>query len=220
MVEVGGGTGAVATTVNVTGTLTEEVPMALSVILPLYVPTVEAPATVTVTTLLSVPEIRSSVSQGASSLADQVKVPPPWLLIFKVWGAGLAPAVAVKERLVGLIPMAGGTGAVATMSVTGTLTEEAPEAFIVTVLRYVLTAKLPVVTVNVTAPFPVPEDGLSVNQAALSLVVQLSVPPPVLLMLKVWVAGLAPPCVEAKERLVGLAPMTGGTTGGGAPAGV
>ena len=132
MVEVGGGTGAVATTVNVTGTLTEEVPMALSVILPLYVPTVEAPATVTVTTLLSVPEIRSSVSQGASSLADQVKVPPPWLLIFKVWGAGLAPAVAVKERLVGLIPMAGGTGAVATMSVTGTLTEEAPEAFIVT----------------------------------------------------------------------------------------
>jgi hypothetical protein len=68
------------------------------------------------------------------SLADQVKVPPPWLLMFKVCGAGLAPGVAVKERLVGLIPMAGGTGAVATMSVTGTLTEEAPEAFIVTVL--------------------------------------------------------------------------------------
>jgi hypothetical protein len=54
--------------------------------------------------------------------------------MFKVCGAGLAPGVAVKERLVGLIPMAGGTGAVATMSVTGTLTEEAPEAFIVTVL--------------------------------------------------------------------------------------
>jgi hypothetical protein len=42
-----------------------------------------------------------------------------------------------------------------------------------------------VVTVNVTAPFPVPETGLSVNQGALSLAIQLSVPPPVLLMLKV-----------------------------------
>jgi hypothetical protein len=39
-------------------------------------------------------------------------------------------------------------------------------------------------------------------------------------MLTVWVAGLAPPCVAAKERFVGLAPMTGGTTGGGDPAGV
>lgn len=50
--------------------------------------------------------------------------------------------------------------------------------------------------------------------------VQLSVPPPVLLILKVCVAGLAPPWVAAKEKLVGLAPMTGGTTGGGDPAGV
>jgi hypothetical protein len=77
-----------------------------------------------------------------------------------------------------------------------------------------------VVTVNVTAPFPVSEDGLTANQAVFSLTDQVKVPPPWLLMLKVWVAGLAPPCVEEKERLVGLAPMTGGTTGGGAPAGV
>jgi hypothetical protein len=45
--------------------------------------------------------------------------------------------------------------------------------------------KVPVFTVNVTGPFPVPEVGLSVNQGALSLAVQLSVPPPVLLMLKI-----------------------------------
>jgi hypothetical protein len=77
-----------------------------------------------------------------------------------------------------------------------------------------------VVTLSVTAPFPVPEVGLSVNQAALSLAVQLSVPPPVLLMLKVWVAGLAPPCVAVKERFVGLTPMAGSTPGGGDPAGV
>ena len=67
------------------------------------------------------------------------------------------------------------------------------------------------VTLSVTAPFPIPEAGLSLNQAALSLAVQLSVPLPVLLMLKVWVAGLAPPCVAVKERFVGLAPMAGGT---------
>jgi hypothetical protein len=76
---------------------------------------------------------------------------------------------------------------------------------------------VPVVAVSVTAPFPVPEAGLSVSQAALSLADQLSVPPPVLLMRTVWVAGLAPAWVAAKERLVGLAPMAGGTgaDGGG-----
>jgi hypothetical protein len=42
-----------------------------------------------------------------------------------------------------------------------------------------------VVTVSATAPFPVPEAGISVSQGALSLAIQLSVPPPVLLMLKV-----------------------------------
>jgi hypothetical protein len=49
---------------------------------------------------------------------------------------------------------------------------------------------------------------------------QLNEPPPVLLILKVWAAGFAPPWVAAKERLVGLAPITGGTTGGGDPVGV
>lgn len=175
---------------------------------------------VTVTTLLPVPETRFSVNQVALSLADQVNVPPPWLLIFKVWVAGLTPRIAVKERLVGLIPIAGGTGAVATVSVTGTVTDEAPEACRVTVLLYVPAAKLPLVTVNVTAPFPIPEAGLSVNQAALSLAVHVSVPPPWLLMVKVWVAGLALPCVAAKERFTGLTPIAGSTTGGGAEAGV
>ena len=41
------------------------------------------------------------------------------------------------------------------------------------------------VAVSVTAPFPVPEAGLSVNQAALLLAVQLKVPPPVLLIVTV-----------------------------------
>jgi hypothetical protein len=46
-------------------------------------------------------------------------------------------------------------------------------------------AKVPVVALNVTVPFPVPEAGVSVNQAAFSLADQLSVPPPVLLMVTV-----------------------------------
>ncbi|HSL04641.1 MAG TPA: hypothetical protein VK901_14025 [Nitrospiraceae bacterium] len=74
---------------------------------------------------------------------------------------------------------------------------------------------VPVVALNVTAPLPVPEAGLRVNHVAVSLAVQLNVPPPVLLMVTVWVAGLAPPWVAANETLVGLAPMAGliGTPG-------
>jgi hypothetical protein len=68
------------------------------------------------------------------SLAVQLRVPPPVLLMRKVWVAGLAPpCVPVKERFVGLVPIAGGTGAVATVNVTGTVTEEAPVAFMITV---------------------------------------------------------------------------------------
>lgn len=69
------------------------------------------------------------------------------------------------------------------------------------------------------APFPVPEAGDTVNQVALSLALQLKVPPPVLLMVTIWVVGLAPPCWAVKDRLVGLAPIAGlteltGTEGG------
>src|SRR5574341_715911 len=64
-------------------------------------------------------------------------------------------------------------------------------------------------------PLPVPEAGETVNHAAWSLADQLSVPPPVLLTLRAWVAGLAPPWVAAKAKLVGLAPKAGGTGAGG-----
>ena len=69
--------------------------------------------------------------------------------------------------------------------------------------------KVPVTTVRATVPFPVPDAGERDIQAMLSLAVQLKVPPPVLLILKVWVAGLAPPCVAVKERLVGLVLIAG-----------
>ena len=67
-------------------------------------------------------------------MAVQLRVPPPVLLMLRVLVAGSAPPlIAVKERLVGLTPMAGGIEAVATVNVTGTVTESAPVALTVTV---------------------------------------------------------------------------------------
>ena len=67
--------------------------------------------------------------------------------------------------------------------------------------------RVPVATIRVTVPFPVPDAGESVSQAALSMAVQLSVLPPALLMLKVCAVGLPLPCWAVKDRLVGLAPL-------------
>ena len=78
---------------------------------------------------------------------------------------------------------------------------------------------MPVVTVRVTAPLPEPEAGERVNHGALPLADQVNMPPPVLRMLSVWAAGLAPPCVAVKERLVGLAPIAGLTEIAGAEGG-
>jgi hypothetical protein len=57
-------------------------------------------------------------------------MPPPVLEICKVWDGGLlAPYFPVKERFVGLTPMAGGKAEpVVTVNVTGTATDEAPVA--------------------------------------------------------------------------------------------
>jgi hypothetical protein len=76
--------------------------------------------------------------------------------------------------------------------------------------------RVPVVTLTVTTPDPVPEAGLSDNQVMLSLALQLKVPPPVLLMLRVWTAGLLPPCWAVKDRLIGLVPIAGLTETAGA----
>ena len=76
-----------------------------------------------------VPLAGESVSHAALSVADHDKVPPPVLLIFKVWAAGLLPPCwAENDRLVGLIPMFGGTGAAETVTVTGIVTVEVPVA--------------------------------------------------------------------------------------------
>lgn len=69
-------------------------------------------------------------------------------------------------------------------------------------------------------PAPMPEAGLRDNHPVPSLALQLNVPPPVLLMLRVWAAGLVPPCWAVKDKLVGLAPIAGLTRFTGAEGGV
>ncbi|HEU4683884.1 MAG TPA: hypothetical protein VFS39_05215 [Nitrospira sp.] len=53
------------------------------------------------------------------------------------------------------------------------------------------------------------------SQAALSLTDHVSVPPPVLLMLRDCAGGSVPPCTAEKEKLAGLTPIAGGTEGTG-----
>lgn len=65
-------------------------------------------------------------------------------------------------------------------------------------------------TLMVEEPAPVPEAGLGVSHAASSVTVQLSVPPPVLDIVRVWLVGFAPPCVAVNPMLVGLNPMVAG----------
>ena len=90
--------------------------------------------------------------------------------------------------------MAGGTGAAVTVNVTGTVLLVAPGAVCVIIPLWVPAGSVPVATVRVTvALFPVPDAGESVNHGALvTLADQVRVPPPVLLRLRVWVAGLLP----------------------------
>ena len=162
---------------------------------------------------LPVPDAGAKVNQVALSLADHVKVPPPVLLRLSVCAAGLPPPwVAENEKLVGLAPMAGGTGAAITVSVTGTDCGVlvAPVAVIVIVPLYVPAVRLAVFTLTVTVLGAEPEAGLRVNHAALSLTDQLMVPPPVFVMLSVWLAGFKAPCVPVKVKLVGFSPIVSG----------
>jgi hypothetical protein len=107
-----GGTVA-AVTVKVTGTLTGEAPVALSVIMPLCVPAVSVPvAAVSMTLPFPVPLVVARVNQGALSLAVQARVPPPVLLMLNICTMGLPlPCWAVKEKLAGLAAIVGLAGA-------------------------------------------------------------------------------------------------------------
>ena len=90
--------------------------------------------------------------------------------------------------------MAGGTGAAVTVKVTGTVTGVTPVALRRNGRRYSCRRSGCRSSQSASRAIAGARGRTeSVNQAALSLAVQLRVPPPVLLMLRVWVAGLAPP---------------------------
>jgi hypothetical protein len=171
--------------VSVTGIDLGVAPVAATVIKPLKVPAVRlAVFTVAVTMPLPEPVAGLSVSQEALSLAFHVSVPPPVLLIPIDWAPGLLPpCVALNERLVGLAPMDGGTGAADTVKETGIVLGVVPVAATVIVALKVPAARPAVFTLAVTVPLPEPDAGLNVNQDTLSLADQLRVPPPVFAML-------------------------------------
>ena len=98
-----------------------------------------------------------------------------------------------------------------TVKATGTVTEGAPVAYSVTTPLWVPAVRVPVVTLMVTVPVPVPVPGVCDSQVASWLTLQGSVPPPVLLMARVWAAGLLLPCWAVKDRLGGLSLMADGT---------
>ena len=76
-----------------------------------------------------IPLLGVKESQVAPPLTLQFSVPPPVLLTLTVLAAGFDPPCwAVKDKLVGLTPMAGGTGAAVTAKETGIITVVAPGA--------------------------------------------------------------------------------------------
>ncbi len=96
-----------------------------------------------------------------------------------------------------------GAGSV-TVKVTGIETGVALVALTVMSALYVPASSEPVAAVAVIDPVPVPEEEERLNQAALSLTVQVRSPPPVLEIPTVCELELPLPCSAVKERLVVL----------------
>ena len=137
----------------------------------------------------------------------------PVLLMVKVWAGGLLPpCCTVKDRLAGVMLMAGGTGAAVTVKETGIVMGVTPVPPLrMTEPVWLPGGKAPMVACKVIVPFPVPEPAVRVNQPVFSLALQFKVPPPVLRTLRVCAAGLLPFSIAVNARLVGLALRAGGT---------
>ena len=108
-------------------------------------------------------------SQVASWLMPQRSALPPVLLMVKVWAGGLLlPCCAVKDRLGGVMPMAGGTGAAVTVKETGIVTGVAVVPLGQTVTRplWVPMGREPVMTLMATVPVPVALPEVCASQVA------------------------------------------------------
>ena len=116
-----------------------------------------------------VPKMGEGEIQDEFPVTDQVRVPPPRFVMDRGCAAGLpVPCWTVKDRLVGLTPMAGGTGAGVTVKETGMVTGVAvdPAGQIVTWPLWVPVVMEPVVTLIVTVPVPAPVPGVCDSQVA------------------------------------------------------
>src|SRR5688572_18613745 len=163
-----GGTGAAAM-VKVTGMVTGVTPLPpLRVTEPVWGPVAKLPvAALNVTAPLPVPEAGLTVNQAVDRKSVEQGKTVALVLLGTVRMAGCGPTCAgASECAVGLAPMAGDAGAAATVTVTRTVTGLTPVPPLrVTEPVWGPVAKLPVAALNVTAPLPVPEAGLTVNQA-------------------------------------------------------
>ncbi len=157
------------------------------------------------------------LSQAASSLTDQVRLPVPEFQMLSVWLAGLDPPwVALKLMLAGVWAMVEAEPVCWGRTVRLTGTDRgllvAPGADMVMVATW-LPALTPVTftvmrTVSESAcPVEDPLIGLRVSQVASSLTVQARSPIPEFQMIRFWAGGLAPPWEAVKPMLAGLLAM-------------
>src|SRR5438093_12333553 len=128
----------------------------------------------------------------------------------------------MNVRNVGFWPIVGRGGV--TVSVTGTCCAGFvdPEAVRVIIAVYVFSRSPAAFTLTLIVSVSVvvvPEVGFRLSHEALSLTLQLSVPPPVLVMLNVWAAGFAPPSGRVNVRVPGSERLVGGGDGSVWPGG-
>ena len=176
----------VAATVSVT-TVVLVTPPLVTVIVAWFGPTA-ADARVTLAAIdpLPLPDEGLRVSQGTLLLAVQL----PFALTVTLWLAGFGPPCTPENVTAVGLTVRVGEGAV-TVKVTRMETGVALVALTVIKALYGPAVSEPVVAVTVSTPLPLPAVEERFNQDALSLTVHA----PLALMVMVWAAGLAVPCV-------------------------
>jgi hypothetical protein len=207
--------GIVTTSVTVTVAGLFDAPAAVIVITPVYVPAFcDAGLIDTLTVDGAVPDVESMLNHVAVELtaAVQVSVPLPLLVIVKGCAAGsVPPEVYGKLREAGLtLRTAGGVVTTnVTVTVAGLL--DAPASVIVTVPVYVPTANDAGLmdTLTVDGAVPDVESMLSHAEVELTAAVQVSVPAPLLAIVKGCAGGIFPPTVYANCKPVELIEKTG-----------
>ena len=173
-------------TVNVTAAVLVTPPL-VTVIVAWFEPTAAADrTTLAAMDPVPLPDEGLRVSQGTLLLAVQL----PFDVTVTLWLAGFVPPCTPENvTAVGLTVRVGAGGV--TVNMTGMETGVALAALTVINAVYGPAVSAPVVTVAVIDPLPLPAVEERCNQDALSLTVQA----PFALMVRVWAAGLAAPCV-------------------------